>query len=122
KFPPQVVSENSCDAAHFKYVHQAAKVPEVQSYGDKGHYFRTEVLMEFGGDKVSTWATPNGPVDGLITNDAYGLGYVSSEFTSFDTVYTLTSTTPIDHHTSDHRATVWIPRKRGDGSPLDEKI
>ncbi|GAB3200704.1 Rieske 2Fe-2S domain-containing protein [Nocardioides hungaricus] len=122
KFPPQVVTENSCDAAHFKYVHQASKVPDVKSYGEKGHFFRTEVMMEFGGDKPSTWATPHGPVDGLIINDAYGLGYVASQFTSFDTVYTCTATTPIDATTSDHRATVWIPKTRGDGSPLDEKL
>jgi 3-ketosteroid 9alpha-monooxygenase subunit A len=121
-FPPQVVAENSCDAAHFRYVHRADEVPTVVDFNAGEHIFRTEIAIRFGAGRPSTWATPNGPVDGLMSNEVRGLGLVVSAFSSFDMMYTLASTTPIDHHRSDHRATVWVPRRRSDGSPLDEAI
>jgi 3-ketosteroid 9alpha-monooxygenase subunit A len=34
----------------------------------------------------------------------------------------MAATTPITTDVSDHRATVWVPRVRGDGTPLDESI
>ncbi|MGE0304571.1 MAG: Rieske 2Fe-2S domain-containing protein [Acidimicrobiia bacterium] len=122
RFPPQVVTENSCDAAHFRYVHRSAEVPDIVGFESDGYWFRTEVALRFGGDKTTTWATPNGPVDGSIVNEARGLGLIASVFTGFDTTYTLTATTPVDRETSDHRATVWVPKVRGDGSTLDESI
>jgi 3-ketosteroid 9alpha-monooxygenase subunit A len=119
RFNPQVVTENSCDAAHFRYVHHAADVPDLNVFEAAGPVFHSNFEMEFGGGKQSTWATPEGPVKGRIRNRAFGLGYVSTEFQSFDRVYTLTATTPIDREHSDHRATVWVPKVRGDGSVLD---
>ncbi|GAB3200673.1 Rieske 2Fe-2S domain-containing protein [Nocardioides hungaricus] len=118
KFIPQVVTENSCDAAHFRYVHGADEVPELVDFGEAGHVFTSELRMRFGGGKESSWATPYGPVLGSIANRCYAVGYTSSRFRSFDTVYTLAATTPVDHETSDHFATVWVPRLRGDGSEL----
>jgi 3-ketosteroid 9alpha-monooxygenase subunit A len=122
RFPPQVVAENSGDAAHFCYVHGAASVPEITKYESGTHWFRTSFDMRYGGDRPSTWATPNGPVDGRMTTTMWGMGLAAGLIESFDTSYTLASTTPIDPHTSDHRATVWVPRRRGDGSALDESI
>ncbi|MBA0126792.1 Rieske (2Fe-2S) protein [Haloechinothrix sp. YIM 98757] len=122
RFPPQVVQENAADSAHFKYVHGAGQVPEILGYDWDEHSFRTRFSFRFGDGFDSTWATPNGPVDGRITTTAYGLGLAGGHVESFDTAYTLAATTPIDYETSDHRCTVWVPRVRGDGSPLDEKI
>jgi nitrite reductase/ring-hydroxylating ferredoxin subunit len=122
RFPPQVMAENSGDAAHFRYVHGAAEVPEIVGYEHGEHWFRTRFSVRYGGNRPSTWATPNGPVDGRMTTIMHGIGIAAGIIESFDTVYTLATTTPIDLHTSDHRATVWVPRTRGDGSPLDERI
>jgi 3-ketosteroid 9alpha-monooxygenase subunit A len=122
RFPPQVVTENSCDAAHFRYVHGAAEVPDIVGFESGDHWFETRFTLRFGGGVPSTWATPEGPVDGTLTTTAYGLGLAAGRLCGFDTVYTLASTTPVSFETSDHRATVWVPRRRGDGSPLDETI
>jgi len=122
KFPPQVASENSGDAAHFHYVHGAAGVPVVEAWESDKHWFRTSYEASFGGHRPTTWATPHGPVAGRITTTCYGMGLAAGKIESFDTVYTLASTTPIDRNTSDHRATVWVPRKRGDGSDMDETL
>lgn len=122
RFPPQVATENSGDAAHFHYVHGAASVPEVEEYSSDEHTFRTSFEATFGGHAATTWATPQGPVKGRIVTTCYGMGLAAGHIQSFDDVYTLAATTPVDEHTSDHRATVWVPRRRGDGSPLDENI
>lgn len=122
RFPPQVVTENSCDAAHFKYVHHAGEVPEIVKHESGDHWFRTDFTLRFGGGLPSTWATPQGPVDGTLTTNAFGLGLAGGVICAFETVYTLASTTPVTTETSDHRCTVWVPRRRGDGSPLDESI
>ncbi len=122
RFPPQVATENSGDAAHFHYVHGAASVPQVEEWDSGDHWFRTSFLATFGGHAPTTWATPNGPVDGRIITDCYGMGLAAGHIESFDEVYTLAATTPIDEQTSDHRATVWVPKQRGDGTPLDEAV
>ena len=122
RFPPQVMAENSGDAAHFRYVHGAAEVPEIIGFEEAGHRFSTHFSVRYGGGRASTWATPKGPVDGRMTTIMHGIGIAAGIIESFDTVYTLATTTPIDQHTSDHRATVWVPRTRGDGSPLDESV
>lgn len=122
RFPAQVVAENSGDAAHFCYVHGASDVPEIIDYSADGPRFETHFSVRYGGHRASTWATPNGPVDGKLSTVMHGIGLAAGIITSFDTVYTLASTTPIDAGTSDHRATVWVPKLRGDGSPLDESV
>ena len=122
RFPPQVATENSGDAAHFHYVHGAASVPDVKEWSSGEHWFSTSFLATFGGHAPTTWATPKGPVEGRIVTTCHGMGLAAGHIESFDDVFTLASTTPIDRHTSDHRATVWVPKVRGDGSPLDESI
>lgn len=122
RFPPQVVTENSGDAAHFHYVHGAASVPDVEEWDSSEHWFSTTFKVTFGGNKPTTWATPQGPVGGRIITTCYGMGLPKGNIQSFDEVYTMAATTPIDEHTSDHRATVWVPKVRGDGSPLDATL
>lgn len=121
RFPPHLPAENGCDAAHFNYVHGAVDVPELVSFEADGPRFRCEYTAVFGGHRPTTWATPTGPVTGHLTTESHGLGFTKGTIESFDTVHTLQATTPIDMRTSDHRATVWVPRTRGDGSPMEEK-
>ncbi|MFF3874554.1 Rieske 2Fe-2S domain-containing protein [Streptomyces sp. NPDC001978] len=122
KFPPQVATENSGDAAHFHYVHGAAEVPLVEEWDSGEHWFRTSFEATFGGHRPTTWATPQGPVKGRIVTTCHGMGIAAGLIESFDTVYTLAATTPVDRETSDHRATIWVPRKRGDGSDMSENF
>ncbi len=122
RFPPQVATENSGDAAHFHYVHGAAEVPVVEEWDSDQYWFRTSFEATFGGHAPTTWATPQGAINGRIVTTCYGMGLAAGHIESFDDVFTLAATTPVDLNTSDHRATVWVPRKRGDGSDLDEGI
>jgi 3-ketosteroid 9alpha-monooxygenase subunit A len=122
RFPPQFPAENAGDAAHFRYVHLAAEVPDVDHWEEGDFWFETSFRTTFGGHAATTWATPNGPVDGLISTKVIGLGLAKGVIGSFDEVHTLQTTTPVTRRTSDHRASLWVPRKRGDGSPLDEKL
>lgn len=122
RFPPHASTENACDAAHFRYVHRSAEVPEVVDYSADDHRFRVTFKMRFGGHRATTWATPEGPVQGSMTVTAHGLGYARGEIKSYDHTFTLSATTPVDEFVSDHRCTVWVPRKRGNGADLDEAI
>jgi 3-ketosteroid 9alpha-monooxygenase subunit A len=122
RFPPQVSTENSGDAAHFHYVHGMATVPKVEEWSSGEHWFTTSFCSTFGGHAPTTWATPKGPVEGRIVTTCHGMGLAAGHIQSFDRVFTLSATTPIDRHTSDHLATVWVPKVRGDGSPLEEGI
>ena len=66
RFPPQVATENSGDAAHFHYVHGAASVPDVKEWSSGEHWFSTSFLATFGGHAPTTWATPKGPVEDVL--------------------------------------------------------
>jgi phenylpropionate dioxygenase-like ring-hydroxylating dioxygenase large terminal subunit len=118
---PQLMAENAADAAHFKYVHRSSEVPDIASYDVDGGVFRSLVNMRFGGRAESTWATPEGPVDGTVTNENWGLGVGWSRLQGFDDVTYCLGITPITARSADMRSTTWVAKKRGDGSDMDEK-
>jgi 3-ketosteroid 9alpha-monooxygenase subunit A len=122
KFPPQLPVENSGDAAHFRYVHLAFDVPEVDEWEQGDYWFETSFTARFGGHAERTWATPKGPVDGRIWLRALGIGITFGRIESFDTVGTLQTTTPVTRELSDHRSAVYVPRTRGDGTELSPEI
>ncbi|MGE0304585.1 MAG: Rieske 2Fe-2S domain-containing protein [Acidimicrobiia bacterium] len=115
---PQVVSENSVDAAHFVYVHGSADVPSMTACEDRGPIFYTSYEMAFGAPDHPTWATPDGPLRGSITNQCFGVGMTLALLEAFDAVLNLASTTPIDVDRSDHRSTVWVAAQRRDGAAV----
>lgn len=119
---PLVFAENSVDAAHFKYIHHAAAVPEITDFGPGEGVFRGCVKLRFGGDRVSTWATPQGPVDGEVLTESWSVGIGWSRLIAFDDVVHSTGVTPVTPYTSDLFSTTWVPRLRGDGSELTEVI
>jgi 3-ketosteroid 9alpha-monooxygenase subunit A len=118
---PQYMAENAADAAHFKYVHRAAEIAEIGEFCAEGGVFKARLDLTFGGHAPSTWATPNGPVDGHIITENWGLGLGWSRLQAFDDVIYLLGITPTSPHTADMRATTWVARKRSDGSVLPEK-
>jgi 3-ketosteroid 9alpha-monooxygenase subunit A len=118
---PQFMAENAADAAHFKYVHRSNEVADIASYGAAVGVFHSRINIRFGGGVGSTWATPNGPVDGTITNENWGLGIGWSHLQGFDDVTFCLGITPITARTADMRSTTWVARKRADGSDMDEE-
>ena len=103
RFPPQVSTENSGDAAHFHYVHGMASVPKVEEWSSGEHWFTTSFCATFGGHAPTTWATPKGQVEGRIVTTCHGMGLAAGHIQSFDRVFTLSATTPIDRHTVEAR-------------------
>jgi 3-ketosteroid 9alpha-monooxygenase subunit A len=112
-FSPQLPVENLVDFAHFKYVHRADEVGELDSFEELDGRFRTTISLEFGGGRPATWLTPDGPRLGLVINDVHSVGFFVSRFEvnepgRADMILT-TATTPIDDETSDMFITV-MPR------------
>jgi 3-ketosteroid 9alpha-monooxygenase subunit A len=122
KFPPQLPAENAGDAAHFRYVHLAAEVPDLDDWQEGEYWFETSFRATFGGHAKKTWATPEGPVEGRLWTKCLGLGLAKGLIEAFDTIHTLQATTPVTREVSDHRASLWVPCTRGDGSPLGQEI
>lgn len=76
--------------------------------------------IRFGGGIRSTWATPQGPVDGHIYTESWGLGIGWSRLVGFDDVIFLACFTPTAADRLDFRTTTWVARQRADGSTMDE--
>ena len=68
----QEMAENSVDGPHFRYVHQTATVPEIQSYETDGPRSRMRSVQRF--------PTPRGVVDGRIDVDNQGPGFAVTRF------------------------------------------
>ena len=119
---PQFAAENVPDAAHFKYIHRAARLPTLERYESGEGVFRTEWSLSFGEDRPPTWATPTGPIPGRIVTETYGLSLGWNVQYAFDEVTALAGYTPIDPYKSDIFLTVWTPRSRTDGSPLGREL
>jgi phenylpropionate dioxygenase-like ring-hydroxylating dioxygenase large terminal subunit len=125
---PQMAGENVVDAAHLKFVHRNASMGELTVLEEQGPVFRTQVdskqgdANQGGAGPGATWATPNGPVDARMVLEARGLGLYWNIQYGFDEITSMLAATPTSPDTTDIRATIWIPRTRGDGSPMDEKI
>jgi hypothetical protein len=121
---PQMAAENVTDAAHFKFVHRNATIGELTILEDSGPIFRALVETKQGdaGGGGVTWATPQGPVDTRIELDARGLGLLWNVQYGFDEIISLLAVTPTSPRTTDVRATIWIPRTRGDGTPMAPEI
>ena len=120
---PQMAAENVVDAAHFKFVHRNAAIGELEVLDHEGPVFRTRVEAKQG-DAIAkpTWATPEGPVDARIYLEAHGLGLLWNVQYGFDEITSLLGVTPTSAETMDVRATIWVPRCRGDGTVLSEQI
>lgn len=119
---PQFAADNVCDAAHFTFIHGAHEAPILCDFGSAADRFWASYTVEFGGGMPSTWATPQGPLAGTIRAEAWGLGVLWNRLGGFDDVRSVLGVTPIDAVSSDVRLSVWVPKTRGDGSVLDERL
>lgn len=99
---PYIYIENAADVFHFPFVHGATEPVEIQRWEEiSEHYLQVTFKLLFGGNKPSTWLTPDGPTYGTIENDIWGLGLgvPRFEFAGLTTAQ-LVSVTPVDDETS----------------------
>jgi 3-ketosteroid 9alpha-monooxygenase subunit A len=93
--------ENIADAHHFPYVHGAGSSGRFGRFEINGHHLLGEFYMTFGHDKGPTWMTPNGPAEGLITSEHWGLGLGLARFDLEGRVTAqMISVTPVDMESS----------------------
>jgi len=83
----QEMAENSVDSAHFRYLHNTATVPEIESYEAVGHRAEMKSMQRF--------PTPRGVVDGRIDTTAIGPGMSVVWFTGIVDTLLVSSSTPI---------------------------
>ena len=83
----QEMAENAVDSAHFRYLHNTATVPEIESYESDGHLAEMKSMQRF--------PTPRGVVDGRIDTTAIGPGMSVVWFTGIVDTLLVSSSTPI---------------------------
>jgi 3-ketosteroid 9alpha-monooxygenase subunit A len=91
----QEMAENSVDGPHFRYVHQTATVPEIQSYDTEGARSRMRSVQRF--------PTPRGVVDGRIDVDNQGPGFATTRFSGIVDTLLIGAAVPVDAVTSEVR-------------------
>ena len=74
KVHPQVIVENAADPYHIAPVHHGDRPAETTSFEFFDNYIHATVDVNYGGGRPSTWLTPDGPVDGEVVYDTFGLG------------------------------------------------
>lgn len=84
----QEMAENGVDAAHFRYVHDTAEVPELESY-ETG-------FPESDMKSSQKFPTPQGIMEGRIDSHSYGPGLSLVSFSGIIDTYNLACNTPID--------------------------
>lgn len=114
---PQSILENIADVEHFPYVHGAGGPGiHVEIEADSEHHLYARFALRYGAHGKPTWLTPNGPVDGEIEAQAWGLGLGMATARLEDKVFPqFIAITPIDLN----RAVMWstITGKRVPGEP-----
>jgi|SRR5580698_2787371 3-ketosteroid 9alpha-monooxygenase subunit A len=98
---PYIHIENAADAMHFPFVHGASKPVDIDEWEEiEEHYLRVNFSILFGEGKASTRLTPDGPMQGIIQNDVYGLGLGTARLILGRMVVAqLVSVTPVDMET-----------------------
>lgn len=84
----QEMAENAVDAAHFRYVHNTATVPELDEY--------TTGFPEAVMRSSQKFPTPRGVVEGRIDSHAWGPGISVVNFSGIVDTVNLAVTTPIE--------------------------
>jgi 3-ketosteroid 9alpha-monooxygenase subunit A len=93
---PQLVPENAVDFSHFGVTHGATPTPRLLSV-DAGEFcFKSQLGMMWGGKAEKTWLTPDGPVDGILQTEIYGMGVSIARFLGTDGTVSLVGVTPSD--------------------------
>lgn len=111
---PQLVPENAVDFSHFGVTHGATPTPRLLSV-DAGEFcFKSQLGMMWGGKAEKTWATPDGPVDGILQTEIYGMGVSIARFLGTDGTVSLVGVTPSDGEQAIFFMSNWVSRHPGD--------
>ena len=84
----QEMAENAVDSAHFRFVHNTATVPEIDSYESS---FPESVMRS-----SQKFRTPRGDMEGRIDTHAWGPGVSLVNFSGIVDTLNLACTTPIE--------------------------
>lgn len=106
---PQYMVENVVDLDHFPSVHHNTSDLEIIEVRDSGHVLSVDMRTVYGHGKAKTWATPNGPVETVLTTDVLGIGTILSDWgPGSDASYLITNQTPVDDDHLDMFMTVLV--------------
>ena len=106
---PQYMIENVVDLDHFPWVHLNESNPEITELRDQGHMLSVDMRTVHGYGRERTWATPNGPVETIMTTDIYGLATIFTDWgAGTDDSLMISNMTPIDHQHLDMFVTVLV--------------
>ena len=111
---PQLVPENAVDFSHFAVTHGASPTPRLLSVDSDGPVFRSQLGMLWGGKAKRTWLTPDGPVDGILQTEIYGMGLNVARFLGTDGTVSLVGCTPLDGEYVRFHMSNWVSRLPGD--------
>jgi hypothetical protein len=118
-----MIVENAADPYHIEVVHHGDKPAHTTSFELHDYYLHATVAVNYGGSKPSTWLTPNGPVDGTVVYDTYGLGIGFVRFPEAVLASVqITGHTPVDEEYTDYWFTMACVRQPGHtGEVPDER-
>jgi phenylpropionate dioxygenase-like ring-hydroxylating dioxygenase large terminal subunit len=115
KVHPQMIVENAADPYHIGPVHHGDRPAQTTSFELHEYHLHATVSVNYGGGRPSTWLTPNGPVDGEVVYDTFGLGIGFVRFPPevLPSVQ-ITSHTPVDEEYTDYFFVMACQRDEGD--------
>jgi phenylpropionate dioxygenase-like ring-hydroxylating dioxygenase large terminal subunit len=115
KVHPQMIVENAADPYHVEVVHHGDRPAQTTSFNLYDDHLHATVDINYGGGRPSTWLTPNGPVDGEVVYDTYGLGIGFVRFPAevIGSVQ-ITGHTPVDETYTDYFFAMAVVREPGD--------
>jgi phenylpropionate dioxygenase-like ring-hydroxylating dioxygenase large terminal subunit len=115
KVHPQIIVENAADPYHIAPVHHGDRPAETTSFEFLENHIHATVTVNYGGGRPSTWLTPDGPVDGEVVYDTYGLGIGFVRFPpEVMASVQITSHTPVDEEYTDYYFAMGCRREPGD--------
>lgn len=115
KVHPQMIVENAADPYHIAPVHHGDRPAEVTSFELHENHLHATVRVNYGGGRPSTWLTPNGPVDGDVVYDTFGLGIGFVRFPpEVLASVQITSHTPVDEEYTDYWFVMACERQPGE--------
>jgi phenylpropionate dioxygenase-like ring-hydroxylating dioxygenase large terminal subunit len=115
KVHPQMIVENAADPYHIMPVHHGDRPAQTTSFELHEFHLHATVDVNYGGGHETTWLTPDGPVDGTVVYDTWGMGIGFVRFP--DEVLAsvqITGHTPIDEDYTDYFYTMACVREPGD--------
>ena len=119
KVHPQMIVENAADPYHIAPVHHGDRPAETTSFELHEYYLHATVTVNYGGGRATTWLTPNGPVDGEVVYDTFGLGIGFVRFPpEVLASVQITSHTPVDEEYTDYWFTMACRREPGESGDV----